>query len=165
MAPDDQKAAAGAKVLATNRKAFRDYHILERLEVGIELRGAEVKSIREGRFSLAEGFALVENDQVFLRGLHIQPYVHARAAEQDPDRRKRLLLHRREIDRILGQATVKGHALIPLTMYFKRGMVKVELGICKGKHAEDKREALRKKTADREAERAMSSRIKRSDRP
>lgn len=161
MAPDDRKPAAG-KVLATNRKAFRDYFVLEKIEAGIELRGAEVKSLREGRFSLAEGFALVEDSQVFLQGLHIQPYVHARAAEQDPDRRKRLLLHRREIDRILGQAAVKGHALIPLTIYFKHGMVKVELGICKGKHAEDKRDALRKKTADREAERAMASRTRRS---
>ena len=163
MAPDDQKAAS-SRVLATNRKAFRDYHVLEKLEAGIELRGAEVKSLREGRFSLAEGFALLENSQVFLQGLHIQPYSHARAAEQDPDRRKRLLLHRREIDRILGQASVKGHALIPLSIYFKHGLVKVELGICKGKHAEDKRDALRKKTADREAERAMASRTKRSAR-
>lgn len=160
MAPE-QKAGAAVKPLATNRRAFRDYHVLERIEAGLELRGAEVKSIRAGRFSLAEAHARVKDGQAFLLGLHILPYEFARAGEQDPARPKKLLLHRKEIDRLLGQTAIKGHTIVPLGLYLKHGLVKVELGLCRGKQAEDKREILKRKTAEREAERAMASRTRR----
>jgi SsrA-binding protein len=161
MASPDKKPGAPVKVIATHRKAFHEYHVLERFEAGIELRGAEVKSIRAGHVSLNEGYARVDNGQVFLQGLHILPYEHARATECDPARPKRLLLHRREIDRLFGQSAVKGQTLIPLKVYFKSGLVKVEMALCKGKQTHDKRETLRRKTADREAERAIASRTRR----
>jgi SsrA-binding protein len=149
---------SGFKVLASNRKASHDYYILEKLEAGIELRGAEVKSIRAGHLSLNEGYALVENGQLMLYGLHVQPYSHGRLAEQDPDRPKRLLVHKAEVARLVGQTAVKGHTLLPLKVYLTHGLVKVELGLGKGKLTVDKRETLREKTADREARRAMSGR-------
>ena len=152
-----EKTPTGIKVVATNRRAFHDYHILDRIEAGIELRGAEVKSIRDGHFSLNEAYALIDRGEVILRGLHVIPYKHARADDQESARPKRLLLHHQEIDRLFGQTTINGHTLIPLRLYFKRGMAKIELALCKGKQAEDKREALRRKTADREAERAIAS--------
>ncbi len=161
MAPAEPQPSAANKTVATHRRAFRDYHVLEKFEAGIELRGAEVKSIRENRFSLTESYALVDNGQLFLLGLHVLPYAHARVDEHDPVRPKRLLMHRNEIDRLLGQTAMKGLTLVPLRVYFKRGIVKVELGLCKGKQAADKREALRRKTADREAERAIAARTHR----
>ena len=149
---------SGFKVLATNRKASHDYFILEKFEAGIELRGAEVKSIRAGHLSLNEGYALVEGNQLMLYGLHVQPYSHGRLAEQDPDRPKRLLVHRSEIARLIGQTAIKGHTLLPLKVYLTHGLVKIELGLGKGKLVADKRESLREKTADREARRALSGR-------
>jgi len=161
MATPEKKPGGPVKVIATHRKAFHEYHVLERFEAGIELRGAEVKSIRAGRFSLNEGHARIENGDVLLLGLHILPYEHARASECDPARPKRLLLHRREIDRMFGQASVKGQTLVPLKVYFKGPFVKVEMALCKGKQAADKRESLRRKTAEREAERAIAARTRR----
>lgn len=160
MAPDKQ-AGAAVKTLATNRRAFRDYHVLERFEAGIELRGGEVKSVRAGRFSLTESYASVHDGEALLHGLHILPYEFARVGEQNPKRAKRLLLHRREIDRLLGQTQIKGHTMVPLSLYLKHGLVKVELGLCKGKHTGDKRETLRRRTAEREAERAIAERVRR----
>ena len=157
----DQKAGSSVKKLATNRKAFRDYEVIEKFEAGIALQGSEVKSIRAGRFSLAEAHARVVNGEVILFGLHIQPYEFSRVEDQVPARPKKLLLHRREIDRLFGKATIKGSALVPLQVYFKRGLVKVEMGLCKGRQSEDKREVLKRKTADREAERAIAARMKR----
>jgi SsrA-binding protein len=151
----------GAKILATHRRALRDYHVLERFEAGIELRGAEVKSIRDNRFSLNESYAQIHDGEVLLRNLHVLPYAHARADEQQSARPKRLLLHRREIDRLLGQTALKGHTLVPLKIYLKRGLVKVELGLCRGKQNEDKRETLKRRTAEREAERAIAERTRR----
>jgi SsrA-binding protein len=151
---------AGFKVLASNRKAGHDYFILEKLETGIELRGAEVKSIRAGHLSLNEGYALVENGQLMLYGLHVQPYSHGRLAEQDPDRPKRLLVHKAELNRLIGQTAIKGHTLLPLKVYLTHGLVKVELGLGKGKQIVDKRDTLREKTANREALRALSGRDK-----
>jgi len=161
MAPAPSPARPAVKTVATHRKAFRDYHVLERFEAGIELRGAEVKSIREGRFSLTESHAMVDGGQVMLLGLHVQPYGCSRVEEHDPLRPKRLLLHRREIDRLAGQIAVKGHALIPLRVYFKQGRVKIELALGKGKQSEDKRETLKRRTAEREAERAIAARTRR----
>jgi len=159
MAPAEKSAAV--KTIATNRKALRDYFVLEHFEAGIELRGPEVKSIRDGRCSIGESYARVEGGQVHLLNFHVQPYEHSRADGYNPVRPKRLLLHRKEIDKVFGQASVKGQTLVPLRVYLKKGLVKVELALCKGKQSEDKREALRRKTADREAERAMSARTKR----
>ena len=159
MAPAEKSAAV--KTVATNRKALRDYFILERFEAGVELRGPEVKSIRDGRCSIGESYALVDGGEVYLRDFHIQPYEHSRAEGYDPVRPKRLLMHRREIDKVLGQASVKGQTLVPLRIYLKKGWVKVELALCKGKQSGDKREALRRKTADREAQRAIAARTKR----
>ena len=159
MAPADKSAAI--KIIATNRKALRDYFVLEHFEAGIELRGPEVKSIRDGRCSIGESYALVDKGEVQLLNFHIQPYEYSRSDTYNPIRPKRLLLHRKEIDKVFGQASVKGQTLVPLKVDLKKGLVKVELALCKGKQAGDKREALRRKTADREAERAMASRTKR----
>ena len=159
MAPAEKSAAV--KTIATNRKALRDYFVLEHFEAGIELRGPEVKSIRDGRCSIGESYARVDDGEVLLLDFHIQPYEHSRAEGYNPVRPKRLLLHRKEIDKVFGQASVKGQTLVPLRIYLKKGLVKVELALCKGKQVADKREALRRKTADREAERAISARTKR----
>jgi SsrA-binding protein len=159
MAPAEKSAAF--KTVATNRKALRDYFVLERFEAGIELRGPEVKSIRDGRCSIGESYARADNGQMLLLNFHIQPYEHSRAEGYNPIRPKRLLLHRKEIDKVFGQTAMKGRTLVPLRLYLKKGLVKVELALCKGKQAEDKRESLRRKTADREADRAMAARSKR----
>ncbi len=152
-------SAEAHKPIATNRKAHRDYHVLDKLEAGIELRGTEVKSIRQGNMNLAEGYARLEKSgDVVLYGVHINPYDHGNVHNHDPVRPRRLLLHRREIKRLFGQTAIKGNALVPLRAYFKRGRVKVELGLCKGKQTIDKREDIKRKTADREAQRAMRAR-------
>jgi SsrA-binding protein len=155
----DKKPQASGQ-LATNRKALHHYFILERMEAGIELRGPEVKSIRDGRVSLDEAFADIHNGEIILRDLHIQPYSHARAAELDPVRPRRLLLHKNEIFRLLGQVQIKGHTLIPLKLYLKHGMVKVELGLARGKEFADKRESIKRKESQREMARIVSRRTK-----
>ena len=144
--------------LAANRKAFHDYFVLERYEAGIELRGTEVKSARDASLSLSGAFARVENDEVILFHLNIPPYEHGNRFNHEPDRPRRLLLHRREIAKLRAETEQKGHALVPLSVYLKRGRVKVELGVCKGKRQSDKRETLRRRTADREAALSMSRR-------
>jgi SsrA-binding protein len=143
---------------AVNRKARRDYHVLDRIEAGIELLGTEVKSIRGSHASLVGGFAKIEEGQVWLHGLNIPPYEHGNRFNHEADRPRRLLLHRREINKLQAQAEQQGHALVPLRLYLKRGRIKVELGICRGKRHEDKRETLKQRTADREAARAMRQR-------
>jgi SsrA-binding protein len=159
MSAAPQNAPAGIKPITTNRKALRDYLVMERVETGIELRGTEVKSIRQGNLTLNEGYARLEKSgEVYLYGVHINPYDHGNVHNHDPVRPRRLLLHRSEIKKLFGQTAIKGHALIPLRAYFKRGRVKIEVGLCKGKQTIDKREDLKRKTADREAERAMARR-------
>lgn len=155
---DAAQKSSGAKIIASNRKAFHDYHIVEKIEAGIELRGTEVKSIRAGEVSLQEGYAAVENGQVFLYGVRVQPYSHGPADKQEPDRPKRLLLHRTEIERLVGLTAIKGHTLLPLNLHLRNGRVKVELGLGRGKQFEDKRETIKKRDADREARRAMRRR-------
>ncbi|HBA85665.1 MAG TPA: SsrA-binding protein [Verrucomicrobia bacterium] len=152
------KENTASDTLATNRKARRDYHILEKWEAGIALRGGEVKSLRAHDVSLNESFARIENGGVFLYGFHINPYACAQHVDHDPIRPKRLLLHRREIDKLAGQLALKGLTLVPLRVYLNRGLIKVELALCKGKLEEDKRETLKRKTAEREASRALSER-------
>ena len=149
---------AAVRKIATNRKAFRDYHVLERFEAGIELRGTEVKSLRSGAVNLTGGYATVDGGEVTLFDVNISPYAYGNQFNHDPIRPRRLLLHAREIHKLLGQIAQKGYTLIPLEMYFRRGIAKVDLGLCKGKQTFDKRDDMRKKTADREAERAIGSR-------
>ena len=144
--------------LATNRKARRDYFVLERHEAGIELLGTEVKSVRAGHLSLAGAFARVEKREVVLYHVNIQPYEYGNRFNHEPDRPRRLLFHRREINRLQVQIEQKGHSLVPRSVYLKKGKVKIELGVCRGKTRGDKRETLRRKTADREAAREMAKR-------
>ena len=136
----------------TNRAARRDYFIIETLEAGLELKGSEVKSIRAGKASLAESFAKVDGNEIFLYHMHVSPYEYNSLEEQDPLRPKKLLLHRKEIDYFTVQILQKRLALIPLKVYFKKGLAKVELGLAKGKKHYDKREDIKRK----EAERAMT---------
>lgn len=153
---------SGILVVATHRKARRDYHVLDTIEAGISLVGTEVKSVRQGHINLAEGYAIPDKKgSIFLHGVHINPYDHGNVHNHEPDRERRLLLHRREVDRLYAQTAVKGHSLIPLKAYFKRGRLKIELGICKGKQTIDKREDLKQRTAHREMERAISARNRR----
>jgi len=142
------------KDAVTNRAAGRDYFILETMEAGLELRGSEVKSLRAGKASLAESFAKVEDNEISLYHMHISPYKYTSEKEQDSLRPKKLLLHRREIDYLIAQITRKRLALIPLKVYFKKGFAKVELGVAKGKKQYDKREAIRRKEAERTISRA-----------
>jgi SsrA-binding protein len=152
-----QTARGGADTVATNRKARRDYQVLEKYEAGIELRGTEVKSLRDGKVSIAESYARIEDGEVFLHQLHIMPYEYGNVHNHDPVRVRRLLLHKHEIKTLFGKTAVKGNALIPLRIYFKRGKAKVELALCRGKQQQDKRETIKRKTAQREAERTMAA--------
>jgi SsrA-binding protein len=140
-----------SSVVATNRKAHHDYAIIEKFEAGIELAGTEVKSLRNGGISLDEGFARVENGEVYLYDVHIAPYEQGNIHNKEPKRRRKLLLHRHEIRRLFGKTTLRGLTLVPLKVYFtKRGIAKVELALCRGRKTEDRREQLRKKAIERE---------------
>ncbi len=144
------------KVVATNRKAFHDYSIEEKLEAGIVLTGTEVKSLREGRVNLRESYASVERDEVFLHHCHISPYSHGNIMNHDPVRRRKLLLHRKQIKKLLGKTQQKGLTLVPLRIYFSpRGQAKVEIALAKGKKQYDRREAIKGREAAREVERAI----------
>lgn len=142
------------KIVAQNRKARFDYFIFETYEVGIILSGSEVKSLRQGRASLRDSFARVEGGEVFLYNLHIPPYDQGSHFNPDPVRTRKLLLHQREIKRLIGKTQEKGLALIPLKIYFKRGWVKAEIGLAKGKKTFDKRRQIAEREAKREIERA-----------
>ena len=145
-----------AKVLVTNRKAYHDYFIEEKFEAGIMLQGTEVKSLREGRVNLQDSYASVKGDEVFLHHCHISPYSHGNIMNHEPLRTRKLLLHRKEIDKLLGKTKQQGLTLIPLRIYFsKRGLAKVELGLAKGKKQHDRRESIKTREASREVERAM----------
>jgi SsrA-binding protein len=146
------------KILVSNRKARADYTILEVMEAGIELKGSEVKSIREIRASLADSFALIENDEVFLYNCQISAYSHKGYEESDPLRIKKLLLHSREIFKLKNQVNQRGLVLIPLSLYFKNGLVKVELALGKGKRQYDKRETIKKREQDLAIRRALKAR-------
>ena len=149
---------AGTKVLATNRKAKHEYFIEETYECGIELKGTEVKSIRNGRLNLTDGYASVDNSEVFLKQVHISPYEQGNRFNVDPLRTRKLLLHKYEIRKLIGATTIKGYSLIPLSVYLKNGKVKVELALAKGKKLYDKRQDIAKKDAQRSEERAMKLR-------
>jgi len=145
----------GEKTIVTNRRAGRDYHVLDRFEAGIELRGTEVKSIREGKVVLKDSYAEVENGEMFLVGAHISPYEQGNIYNHDPERTRRLLLHKREILRLGSQVNEKGLTVVPLRVYFKNGRAKVELGLCRGKHSVDKRRTIQERDIQRDAEREL----------
>ena len=146
------------KVVATNRKAFYDYHIEEKLEAGLVLKGTEVKSLREGRVNLMDSYATVDGGQVFLHHCHISPYSHGNLSNHDPLRTRKLLLHRKEINKLIGKTQLKGLTLIPLRIYFTpRGHAKIEIALAKGKKQYDRRERTKEREASREVERGMKS--------
>ena len=143
-------------VVATNRKAFHDYAIEEKLEAGIVLRGTEVKSLREGKVNLRDSYASVDHEEVILHNCHITPYSHGNIMNHDPLRPRKLLLHRKEISKLLGKTQQKGLTIVPLRIYFSpRGKAKVEIALAKGKKQYDRREATKQREAGREVERAM----------
>ena len=144
--------------LATNRKARHDYEILERFEAGIALLGTEVKSVRQGRIQLKDSYVEIVDGEAFLVGAHISPYSHGNRANHDPDRSRKLLLKRREIERIMGRVTLQGQTCIPLSVYVKGHRVKLEIALAKGRKLFDKRHAARTREAEKEAREAMGSR-------
>ncbi|MED4942177.1 SsrA-binding protein SmpB [Heyndrickxia coagulans] len=146
------------KVLAQNKKASHDYFIEETYEAGIVLQGTEIKSIRAGRVNLRDSFARVEKGEVFVYGMHISPYEQGNRYNHDPLRPRKILLHKKEIDRLAGVTKEKGYALIPLKIYIKNGYAKVLLGVARGKKNYDKRESLKRKEAAREIERVFKAR-------
>ncbi|MEN8257016.1 MAG: SsrA-binding protein SmpB [Thermodesulfobacteriota bacterium] len=142
------------KIVAKNKKAFHDYHIDKKIETGIVLVGPEVKSLRAGRANLRDSYARIKNGEVWVHNLHISPYKYATHASPDPLRVRKLLLHKREISKLIGKVQEKGFSLIPLKLYFTgKGKVKLELGLAKGKTQYDKRQTLKKKEASREMDR------------
>ncbi|MCH7874354.1 MAG: SsrA-binding protein SmpB [Gemmatimonadetes bacterium] len=158
MSPSRGSAAAGGLVVARNPKARHDYHILETWEAGLVLTGTEVKSVRAGKVSLKEAFGIVHGGEVWLEAMTISPYESGGYVNHDPRRRRKLLLHTREIRRLIGAVHQKGLTLIPLDLYFARGRAKVTLALARGKQLHDKREAAKRRIAAREAERAMGRR-------
>ncbi len=150
--------ARGIKPVAQNRKAFHDYFILERFEAGVELFGTEVKSIRSGNINLKDSFCTVKDGELFAHGIHISPYEKGNIFNRDPLRPKRLLMHRREINRLQARIAQDGLTLIPLSVYLKDSLVKVELGLARGKKLYDKRESAARRYADREIDRTMKER-------
>ncbi|MEW6110380.1 MAG: SsrA-binding protein SmpB [Nitrospirota bacterium] len=146
------------KIVAQNRKAFHDYSIEETIEAGIILTGTEVKSLRDGKANLKDSYVIIKDSEAFLLNCHISPYTHGNIMNHDPVRTRKLLLHRKEISRLQGKSVQKGYSLIPLKIYFKGSHAKVEIGLAKGKKMYEKREAIKKKEADREIERAMKNR-------
>ncbi len=146
--------------IVTNSKARRDYHILETFEAGIVLQGTEVKALRAGKGQIADAFARVEHDEVFLHNAHIDEYSHGNLQNHLPKAPRKLLLHKSEIRKLFSLASVKGNAVVPLALYWKNGRVKVSLGVGKGKVEHDKREDLKKRESDRELKRATMHRLK-----
>ncbi|GMQ78692.1 MAG: SsrA-binding protein SmpB [Anaerolineae bacterium] len=148
----------GLKIVARNRRASHDYHLLDRFEAGIELTGTEIKSVRSHNVNLRRGYVQVRDGELWLFDVHIAPYERAGYEKHDPDRPRKLLLHRREINKIIGSITNKGLTMVPTKMYLKNGWAKVEVVLAKGKKQYDKRAALRKRDADRQVERALRER-------
>lgn len=155
-----QQAKQEQRVYATNRKAYHDYHILRTIEGGLALTGTEVKSVRAGRASLREGYARIENGELWLLGVHIPPYDQGNRFNHDPLRPRKVLVHKGELAELVGETRTPGITLVPLKLYDKRGHLKVELGLARGKREYDKREAIARREAAREIERA----VRRTDR-
>jgi SsrA-binding protein len=162
--PSPQKAArprdpvaSGERDAAQNRAAGHNYHLLERFEAGVALRGTEVKSIREGKANLKDAYGLIKDGEAFLLNMHIGPYSHGNIANHDETRTRKLLMHREEVRKLFSKTQVKGHTLIPTRLYFRHGRVKCEIALAKGKQDWDKRETERRREADREARAAIKA--------
>ncbi len=149
MADNDSRTAA------QNKKAYHDYFVIESYEAGIELFGTEVKSVRQGKLNLKDSWCSIDGGEIFANGMHISPYEHGNIFNRDPMRPKKLLMHKKEINKLYGLTKQQGYAIIPLSVYFKKGKAKVQLGLCKGKKLYDKREDAAKKSAARSIERAV----------
>ena len=160
MTPSQGDKVSQDRLVATNRRAWHDYEILETYEAGLVLRGTEVKSLREGQVNFKDSYAAVGGDEVWLVGCHISPYHHGTHENHDPERRRKLLLHRAEINRLLGKTQERGLTLIPLRLYFKQGRAKLELGLARGKKLHDKRQVLREREARREMDKAARARFR-----
>ena len=158
MAADKSEREAAQRVIAENRKAFHDYHVIDTWEAGLALLGTEVKAIREGRVNLRDSYARIDNGEVWLMNVHISPYSHTGYAFHEERRQRKLLLHTEEIRKMTGQVAIKGLTLVPLKMYFSKGRVKVALALVKGKQEHDKRETIRKREVDRETRAAVKER-------
>lgn len=144
-----------SRAVAQNKKAYHDYFVIESYEAGIELFGTEVKSVRQGRLNLKDSWCSIDGGEIFANGMHISPYEHGNIFNRDPMRAKKLLMHKKEINKLYGLTKQQGYAIIPLSVYFKKGKAKVQLGLCKGKKLYDKREDVAKKSAARSIERAV----------
>ena len=149
----------GVRRICENRKAFHEYFVLDRFEAGLELFGTEVKSIRQGGVNLKDAFCYIKDGELFVRGMHISPYEKGNIFNREPMRVKRLLMHKREILKLQSRVMQEGVTLVPLSLYFKNGRVKAELGLCRGKKLHDKREDDARRTAKREIDRTMKERM------
>lgn len=153
-----ERKTDGKKIIANNKKAYHDYFVDETMEAGIQLFGTEVKSLRQGGVNLKDSYCYIDGGEIFASGMHISPYEKGNIYNREPLREKKLLMHKREILRLLGKVGQEGVTLVPLSLYFKGSRVKVELGICRGKKLYDKRDDLAKKQANRDIERYTKSR-------
>lgn len=152
--------ADGIKIIVQNRKARYEYEILDTYEAGLVLQGTEVKALREGRANLKDSYARVDGNEAFLHNIHISEYVQANRFNHDPERKRKLLLHKKEIDRLRGRSEEKGLTLVPLKLYFKRGKAKVEIGVARGKKQFDKRHDIAKRDAQRALDQALKARTR-----
>ena len=152
--PSQAGASPNDRTIATNRRAWHEYAVLETVEAGLALRGTEVKSLRAGHVTFKDSYATVRNEEAWLVGCHISPYSHGSDANHDPERDRKLLLHRREITRLVGKTAERGLTLVPLRLYFKGGRAKVELGLARGRKLHDKRAAIREREVRREMDKA-----------
>jgi SsrA-binding protein len=150
--------AGAEKTVATNRKARHEYDILETFEAGLALRGTEVKSLREGQVTFKDSYVDFQDTEAWLIGCHVSPYHHGTDANHDPERRRKLLLHRREIHRLIGRKAERGLTIVPLRLYFKEGRAKLEIGLARGRKLHDKRSVLRERETRREMDRALRAR-------
>lgn len=151
------KPASGEKLVASNKKAFHDYFIVQKFEAGLVLNGTEVKALRDGKANLKDAYVIFKDGEAFLFGAHVSPYSHGNIQNHEPERTRKLLLHRNEIEKLRVQTVEKGLSIVPLRLYFKGSRVKVEIAIVRGKKQYDKRETERTREADREAAQAMKS--------
>lgn len=151
------KSESGEKLIASNKKAYHDYFVVQKFEAGIALTGTEVKSLRAGKAQLKDSYVGIEGGEAFLFSAHISPYSHGNLENHDPERKRKLLLHRKEIDKLKGQTTEKGLTVVPLRLYFRGSKVKAEIAIVRGKKQYDKRESEKKREADRETAAAIKT--------
>jgi len=161
--PEKTEREKAQKIVAENRKAFHDYHILETFEAGMVLVGTEVKAIREGRVNLRDSFGRVEDGEIFVHNIHIGAYSHRGYADHDPVRKRKILLHRQEIRKLIGKTVERGMTLVPVRIYFKRGRVKLAISLAKGKKEHDRRETIKRRETDRETRAAVKERRHRGE--